>query len=254
MPWPDPLDPARYRGLREYAKRVRETTEYALFGMAPCGHDLLNQLFRVRGMENGLIDLIQNIDFAEAFLDRMTETITKAQKAFLDEVGDLIDIHFAADDLAGQNGPLISPKTFRELIKTRWARIIAAIKSKTKAKILFHSDGAIEEFIPDLIEIGIDIINPVQVSAKGMEPAKLKKKYGKNISFWGGGCDTQRVLPYGTPAQVQEEVKRRIKELAPGGGFVFSAVHNIQPFVPIENILEMFRSAKQFGVYPIRLD
>jgi len=254
MPWPDPLDPARYRGLREYAKRVRETTEYALFGMAPCGHDLLNQLFRVRGMENGLIDLIQNIDFAEAFLDRMTETIIKAQIAFLDEVGELMDIHFAADDLAGQNGPLISPKTFRELIKPRWGRIIATIKSKTKAKVFFHSDGAIEEFIPDLIEIGIDIINPVQVSAKGMDPAKLKKKYGKNISFWGGGCDTQRVLPYGTPAQVQEEVKRRIKELAPGGGFVFSAVHNIQPFVPIENILEMFRSAKQFGVYPIRLD
>lgn len=251
MPWPDPLDPARYEGLREYTKKLRETTEYALFGMAPCGHDLLNQLFRVRGMENGLIDLIQNVDFAEAFLDRMTETIIKAQTAFLNEVGDLIDVHFTADDLAGQNGPLISPRIFRRMIKPRWAKIISIIKSKTKAKVFFHSDGAIEEFIPDLIEIGVEILNPVQVSAKGMELSKLKKKYGKNITFWGGGCDTQSTLPYGTPSQVREEVRRHIQILAPGGGFVFSAVHNIQPYVPVENIIEMFTAANYFGVYPI---
>ena len=195
MPWPDAADPARYRGLREATFALRQRTSRALFGMAPCGHDLFNQLFRVRGMENGLMDLIAEPDFAEAFLDRLTDTIIQAQELFLAEVGDLIDIHFAADDLSGQAGPLISPALYRRMIKPRWAKILAAIKRRTKAKIFYHTCGATVEFIPDLIEIGVDILNPVQVSARGMETSELKKKFGPNLTFWGGGCDTQRVLP-----------------------------------------------------------
>jgi len=182
---------------------LRAGTDRALFGMAPCGHDLFNQLFRVRGMENGLMDLVAEPEFAEAFFDRLCNTICTAQKLFLSEVGDLIDVHFAADDLAGQSGPLMSPDLWRRLIKPRQARILATIKSHTKARIFYHSCGAVEAFIPDLIEIGVDILNPVQVSATGMDTAALKKKYGRKLSFWGGGCDTQAVLNRGTPEQVR---------------------------------------------------
>jgi len=246
MPWPDPADPARYRGLRERVQQLRMATARALVGMAPCGHDLFNQLLRVRGMAHGLMDLVAEPEFAEAFLERLTGTIITAQQCFLDEVGDLIDIHFTADDLSGQTSALISPALYRRMIKPRWARIIQAIKGRTKAKIFYHGCGAIEPFLPDLIEIGVDIINPVQVSAAGMEWAQLKKKYGKHLAFWGGGCDTQKVLPYGTTAEVRREVHRRIRDLAPGGGFVFNPVHNIQPLVPVENVVAMFQTAKEW--------
>jgi uroporphyrinogen decarboxylase len=251
MDWPDPADPARYRGLREQVQELRASSDKALFGMAPCGHDLFNQLLRVRGMQEGLIDLVANLDFVEAFLDRLTQTICTAQELFLNEVGDLIDIHFAADDLSGQVGPLISPRLYRRLIKPRQARILQAIRAKTQAKIFYHSCGAIDEFIPDLIEIGVEIINPVQVSARGMDSAGLKKKYGRNLSFWGGGCDTQAVLSRGSPQDVVQEVRRRIADLAPGGGFVFNPVHNIQPLVPAENIAAMFEAARIAGQYPL---
>jgi uroporphyrinogen decarboxylase len=151
MPWPDPADPARYRGLRARVLQLRAATDRALFGMAPCGHDLFNQILRVRGMENGLMDLVAEPEFAEAFLDRLTDTIIIAQQCFLNEVGDLIDIHFTADDLTGQNSSLISPSLYRRMIKPRWARILRAIKDLTRAKIFYHGCGAIEPFLPDLI-------------------------------------------------------------------------------------------------------
>lgn len=251
IPWPDATDPVRYRGLRQQVLTLRSSTDRALFGMAPCGHDLFNQLLRVRGMEAGLIDLLANQDFVEAFFDRLTDTICTAQDLFLSEVGDLIDIHFTADDLAGQTGPLISPSLYRRVIKPRWARIIQTIKAKTRARIFYHSCGAIESLLPDLIEIGVDIINPVQVSAARMDTAGLKKKYGKHLSFWGGGCDTQHILNLGTPEMVREEVRRRITDLAPGGGFIFNPVHNIQPLIPVENVTALFQAAHDFGKYPI---
>lgn len=251
MSWPDPADPARYRGLRERVTELRASTDRALFGMAPCGHDLFNQLLRVRGMEEGLVDLVANVEFAEAFLERLTATIVTAQELFLAEVGDLIDVHFAADDLAGQSGPLVSPATWRKLVKPRQARIIAAIKARTRAPVFYHSCGAVSEFIPDLIEIGVDILNPVQVAAAGMDTRELKRRFGSRLSFWGGGVDTQKVLPYGTGAEVRAEVRRRIADLAPGGGFVFNPVHNIQPGVPAANIAEAYAAALRFGTYPL---
>ncbi len=251
MPWPDPADPARYRGLRERVKLLRASTERALFGFAPCGHDLLNQLFRVRGMEEGLRDLVADVEFAEAFLDRLAATIVTAQQRYLAEVGDLIDVHFAADDLAGQSGPLVSPATWRKLVKPRQARIMAAIRARTRAPVFYHSCGAIREFLPDLVEIGVDIVNPVQVAAAGMDTRELKRMFGTRLSFWGGGVDTQRVLPYGTRAEVRAEVERRIADLAPGGGFVFNPVHNIQPGVPVDNIVEAYAAARRAGTYPL---
>lgn len=252
MDWPDPADPARYAGLRAQVQALRSSTDRALFGIAPCGHDLFNQLLRVRGMEAGLVDMLANPEFVEAFLDRLTDTICTAQQLYLDQVGDLIDIHFAADDLSGQLRPLISPALYRRLIKPRWARITAAIRARTSAKLFYHSCGALEPFLPDLIDLGIEIINPVQVSAAGMNTAELKKKYGKHLSFWGGGCDTQKVLNMGTPEAVRQETRRRIADLAPGGGFIFNPVHNIQPLVPVENVAALFQAARDFGKYPIQ--
>ena len=252
MPWPDPADPSRYAGLREATLKLRQETDYALFGMAPCGHDLFNQLFRVRGMEDGMMDLILHTEFVEAFLDRLTETIVQAQTSFLDAVGDLIDVHFAADDLSGQSGPLISPTVYRRIIKPRQARIMEAIKAKTDAKIFYHSCGAVGTFIPDLIEVGVDILNPVQVAAAGMDTAELKRVYGKELSFWGGGCDTQRVLTRGTAQEIRDEVRHRLRDLAPGGGFVFNPVHNIQPLVSPASVVTMFEAAREFGRYPLR--
>ncbi len=252
MPWPDPADPGRYRGLRDRVKSLRDGTNRALVGMAPCGHDLFNQLFRVRGMENGLMDLLTEEEFVCAFLDRLCDTICTAQTLFLTEVGDLIDVQFAADDLAGQTGPLVAPDLWRRLIKPRQARILATIKAHTRAPVLYHTCGAVTEFLDDLIEIGVDILNPVQVSATGMDTAQLKKRFGKRLSFWGGGCDTQNVLNRGTPDQVRAEVRRRIRDLAPGGGFVFNPVHNIQAGVPVENMIAMFDTAREAGRYPVR--
>jgi len=137
------------------------------------------------------------------------------------------------------------------MIKPYQARILAAIKARTRAKIFYHGCGAMQEFLPDLIEIGVDIFDPVQVSAAGMDTAGLKKKYGRNLAFWGGGCDTRRVLNLGRPEQVRAEVRRRIADLAPGGGFVFSPVHNIQPQVAPANIVAMFEEAQSYGKYPI---
>ena len=251
MAWPDAANPGRYRGLRERVTKLRAGTDRALFGMAPCGHDLFNQLFRVRGMENGLMDLVAEPDFVEGFFDRLTETICTAQTLFLKEVGDLIDVHFAADDLAGQSGPLVAPELWRRLIKPRQARIVQAIKAHTRAPVFYHSCGAVTEFLDDLIEIGVDILNPVQVSATGMDTAQLKQRFGNRLSFWGGGCDTQTVLARGTPAEVRQEVRRRIRDLAPGGGFVFNPVHNIQPLVPAANVAALFEAALEFGHYPI---
>lgn len=251
MPWPDPSDPGRYRGLRARVESLRASTDKALFGMAPCGHDMFNQIFRVRGMENGLMDLLAEPDFAEAFFDRLTDTICTAQRLYLAEVGDLIDVHFAADDLSGQNGPLVSPDLYRSLVKPYQAKILATIRQHTKAPIFYHTCGAVTEFLPDLIEMGVGILNPVQVAAAGMDTAVLKKRFGKALSFWGGGCDTQNVLPYGTPEEVRAEVRRRIRDLAPGGGFVFNPVHNIQAGVPVANVVAMFDAAIEFGRYPI---
>ena len=247
MAWPDPANPGRYDHLRERVQRLRADSDQALFGMAPCGHDLFNQLFRVRGMENGLMDLVAEREFAEAFLDRLCDTICIAQTRFLTEVGDLIDVHFAADDLAGQQCPLVAPALWRSLIKPRQARIIATIKAHTKAPVFYHTCGAVTDFLDELIDIGVDILNPVQVSAKGMDSAALKKRYGKRLAFWGGGCDTQDILPFGTPAAVRAEVRRRIADLSPGGGFVFNPVHNIQANVPPENIVAMFDEARRYG-------
>jgi uroporphyrinogen decarboxylase len=167
----------------------------------------------------------------------------------LEILGDTADVVQEADDFAGQHGLLISPRTYRNLVKPRHKELFDFIHKRTKAKVFFHSCGSVRPVIPDLIEIGVDILNPVQVSAAGMDSAELKREYGKDLTFWGGGIDTQNVLGTGTPQQVREEVRRRVEDLMPGGGFVFAAVHNIQGNVPPENIVAMWEALQEYGVY-----
>jgi uroporphyrinogen decarboxylase len=155
------------------------------------------------------------------------------------------------DDIAGQDGPLISPQMLKEFVDPMHKKLFSYIRKKAQndVHILYHSCGAVKELIPMLIEEGISALNPVQISAKGMDLEELKKEFGQDITFWGGGVDTQEILPNGTPEDVEEATKRSIDVLAPGGGFVFASVHNIQADVPTENFMAMWKTLKEYGVY-----
>jgi len=249
--WPNPDDPSRYEGLREQARALHERTPYALVGTCELGSDILARPQWIRGYAASMLDLAADPDFAEAFLERLTQIAVRAWSRFLEEVGEYLDVAAFYDDLGMQDRPLISPAMYRRLVKPRHARIIEAIKARTKAKVFMHSCGAISEFIPDIIEIGVDILNPVQVSAAGMsDTADLKRRYGRHLTFWGGACDSQQVLPFGTLAEVREETQRRIADLAPGGGFVFAPIHNIQDDISGEKTLALYRTALEHGRYP----
>jgi uroporphyrinogen decarboxylase len=158
-------------------------------------------------------------------------------------VGEHIDIFAFKDDLGTQTGPLISPAMFRRIFKPRMRRYLDAVRRRTKARVWFHSCGSAYFAIPDLLDLGIEILNPIQVAAKHMDPVRLKREFGRNLSFWGG-VDTQRVLPFGTPGEVAAEVRQRIAELGTGGGYVLASVHNIEADVPAENLLTMCQTAQ----------
>ena len=249
MDWPDPDDPGRMKGVKKEAERLYNETDYAIVGSPLFGGGIFEHPARVRGMEEFLMSTVSNKKFAEAIMEKFTQIYIKATENFLKEVGEYIDVFAYWDDVGMQNGPMIRPNFYRKYVKPRQKRLFEVIKKHSDAKIFLHSCGASSQFIPDFIDIGVDILNPIQVSAKGMDTKKLKKEYGQDITFWGGGVDTQNVLPFGSREDVSEEVKRRINELAAGGGFVFAAVHNIQNMVPAENIIEMFDTLKQNWVY-----
>jgi len=247
-PLPDPLDPARFVGLREAAIHVRDVEGRAVvFGNISAG--IFEVLTWMRGYADAYADWGSSSPAALKLMDRVLQLqLTYWEKA-LSLVGDLIDVAQIADDIAGQNGPLISPRSYRKLLKPLHKELCDFIHARTNAKIFMHSCGAIRTFIPDFIEVGVDIINPVQVSAAGMDSAELKRDFGKDIVFWGGGVDTQRVLGTGTPQAVREEVKRRLDDFMPGGGFIFNTVHNIQGNVPAENMVAMWETVQESGRY-----
>lgn len=247
--FPDPVNPGRFVGMADQAmKYCREQKAYIL-GSNTAG--MFAMALRLRGFENFYVDMVVNQKYAEYLLDKIMEVKWRYWEKALEEVGENVLIIYEADDLCGQNGCLISPQLYRKLIKSRHTQLFNLIKQKAKGKvyIFYHCCGAVKELIPDLIESGIDILNPVQVSAQGMDTKELKRLFGKDITFWGGGVDTQDILPHGTPQQVREEVKRRIDDLAPGGGFVFATVHNIQPDVPPENIMAMWETLWEYSKY-----
>ena len=249
--WPDWPD-EELEMLRQLAKGLYEQTHYAIVGTH--GGGLFQNGHGLRGWEQWMLDLAGNPDMAEAILDKMLEQNIRTMNAYLDAVGDYIQVVKVGDDLGTQTGPLMSLAMFRRLFKPRYREFYQFIKKRRpNVYIYLHSCGAMSQFIPDLIECGVDILNPVQISAAAMDPARLKAEYGDKLTFWGGGVDTQGTLPFGTPDQVREEVRRLIGIMAPGGGFVWGTVHNIQANVPVANIAAAFGSVRENRRYPIRV-
>jgi len=247
-PFPKGDNPGRFAGLRQRALTLRNETPYAVVS-GICGV-VYEICWYMRGLERWLMDTLQQPEFCEALLDRTLNFWLDFLRGFLDEVGDLVDVIMIGDDLTGQKGPLFRPDFYRRIVKPRQKRLVQYIRSRTKAKIWYHTCGACTEYIPDLLDNGIDILNPVQISAAGMNPARLKAQFGDRLVFWGGAIDTQHVLPTAPPETVREHVRRNVAIWKPGGGYVFSNVHNLQAAVPPENIVALFDAAYESGFYP----
>lgn len=244
--WPDPYSERRLFGLED---RIEEFgSEYCLIleGSRECIFGLSSWL---RGHEQFYMDLVINQKFAEILMDKLLDYQKKLLGFIIKKIGKKIDIIKIADDLGSQNALLISPELYRKLIKPRHAELCRFIKNQCDSRILLHTDGAVRDIIPDFIEIGIDILNPIQTSAKGMDPIQLKKDFGKKIIFWGGGIETQSTLSFGTPEEVEEDVKKKIEIFKKGGGYIFAQIHNIQPEVPIDNILAMYKAFHKYSKY-----
>ncbi len=234
-----------YEEQAEKAKELRENTDYLLVGFF--GGHILQAGQSLRGWEQFLVDLLMNKKFAHALMDKLTEGHIKRFAHYAATVGKYVDVIHFEDDLGMQDRPLLKPSLYREMVKPYQQRLFSFAKSRCEAYILLHTDGAVAPFIPDFIEMGVDAVNPIQVSAAGMNPLKLKQEYGNDITFWGAGCESQSILPFGTTQEIADEVKRRIDELAPGGGFVFCPIHNVQAEVPVENVVAMFETALEYG-------
>jgi uroporphyrinogen decarboxylase len=243
---PDHLDES-YEELAGLARALHEETDYLVVGFF--GGHIFQAAQSLRGWQAFLVDLLANGAFAEALLDRLTEANVRRFEHFARTVGRYAHVVHFEDDLGMQDRPLLRPELYRRMVKPYHARLFRFAKVNCDAYLLLHTDGAVAPLIPDFIEMGVDALNPIQVSAAGMDPRDLKREFGKELTFWGGGCDSQSVLPFGTPGQVADEVKRRIDDLAPAGGFIFSPIHNIQAGVPVENVLALFGTAREHGVY-----
>ncbi|MBI5966438.1 MAG: hypothetical protein HY882_01085 [Deltaproteobacteria bacterium] len=250
FPWPDPNEPSRFEGLREKAKQLFTRTDYALVADGITGVGVFDMSWHLRGMENIFLDMIINPGFTEALFQRLTDYYVTVYRNYMQAVGEYIHMVIYYEDLSGQDGPLMSPDLYRKFIKPCHRRIFQAIKEYTAAKLCVHTCGSIYAFLDDYVELGVDVLNPVQISARDMDPHRLKQKYGSALTFHGA-IDTQRFLPRATPVQVQEEVRRMIIILGSGGGYLFTSCHSIQPDVPPENIVALFSAAVEHGRYPL---
>jgi len=247
-PWPNTADPQRIAGLRDQALAYREKGKAVMIKGVLAGIFEMSQ--RIRGMERLLTDMATDELLSCAIFDKMLELTLAFWEMALPQLADVLDVISIGDDYGTQISQIISPRMFRNLIKPRQKVLFQRIKQLAPHTSLFlHSCGNVLPLLPDFIELGVDILNPVQVRATGMDPVALKRDFGTDIVFWGGGVDTQDVLPHGTPEEVKEDVRRNIEVLAPGGGFVFNTVHNIQADVPPGNIMAMWEVLQQYGAY-----
>jgi uroporphyrinogen decarboxylase len=246
--WPDMSDPSRVAHVREAAKKLADENEYAILA-TPWLLFPFERAHAMQGMEPYLMNMAMDADFARAFLEKIATYCKQLMGTFLEELGDNVDIIKIGDDLGIQQGLMISPKMYREIIRPVHEDFISFIKSRTKAKIMFHSCGDVGPLIGDFIEMGIDILNPIQTSTGSMSDLPdIKKRYGKNIAFCGG-IDSHRILPFGSPAEVRQEVKRVMEILGPGGGCMIGPVHTVMNDVPPENVLAMVDAVEEFGYY-----
>ena len=248
-PWPDTDDPHRYEGIRAAAERVQRDEQRATVfrGVATGIFQLASWM---RGHEQFFMDMLVDPPLANALLEKALEIKLAGWAHIFEVAGDCVDITYDSDDYGTQISMILSPDLWRELIKPRLTRLHEFIHGHSNARVFYHTCGAVKPIIPDLIETGVDILNPVQISAVDMDTADLKREFGRDLTFWGGTIDAQHVLPTGTPAQIKAAVRERMADLMPGGGFVFSSVHNIQADVPGENVLAMWDALREFGGYP----
>ncbi len=246
FPWPDSADNYDFQSLREPTRKLYEQGEYALVGSLGSPGNIFEQAWYLRGLSEFMKDLIKNKDFAHAVMRRILDIRKRNVELYLNEVGEFIDVVQLADDMASQDNLLISPKHYREIVKPYQLELCQHVKSLTNAKIYFHSCGSISPLLDELIEIGVEILNPVQVSAANMDTQDLKKRYGKKLSFWGA-IDTFEVLPNGSASDVQAEVHKRICDLGKSGGYVMGPVHNICSDVPPENVVAMYEAGLKYG-------
>jgi uroporphyrinogen decarboxylase len=245
--WPL-LPPQFLTELRAEAKRLSEETDYAIMG--GFGGAFLEEGQSLRGWENFMCDLAGDPPFATAILDRLLDHHLKNAELYLEAVGDYIHLIQMGGDLGTQQGPQMRPETYYKLIQPRqkalWSRIH---ELAPHVAVFLHSCGAISDLIPGIIDAGCAVLNPVQISAVGMAPERLSAEFGDQICFWGGGCDTQTILPGASPEEVYRHTRRNVEIFKPGGRFVFCQVHNIQADVPPENIIAMFDAVRDAGSY-----
>jgi len=253
--WPQAYLPERIKGLRALAQRYQAEGKIVMLKGLCAGLFEMGQ--RIRGMENFLCDLMVDREKAVLLLDKILELKKQFWIMALEDLGDLVDIVVEVDDYGTQDSQLISHEIFTDLIAPRLYELIRFLKTTLAQKkkptekgyVFFHSCGNIRPFLPDFINMGMDIINPIHINAAGMNPDKLKADFGHEITFWGGGVDTQNVLPFGSPKKVKEDVKRNLETLMPDGGYVFASIHNIQADVPPANIIAMWEALQEYGQY-----
>jgi uroporphyrinogen decarboxylase len=242
-PWPDPDDPGFLRGVKERVRWIRAQTDCAVVLALPAPFVHISQY--LRGFEDWFCDCAADMPRLEVLFDAVLEVTLQLSRNLLREVGQEIDVMFFADDLGAQHGLIISRDLYLKHIKPRHRKFVHALRDLSPAVIAFHSCGAVAELIEDFIDIGVQCLNPVQTSAAGMVPAELKRKYRGRMAFWGG-TDSQHTVPRGTPEEVRRMVENLIEDLGEGGGLIFANGHNIQPDVPVENVLAMFEHARAY--------
>ncbi len=238
------------REVEKQAKFLFEETDYAIMG--GFGGNILEYGQELRGWSKFMMDLAVEKNFAADLMDKMVEVHLRNLEGYLQAVGNFIQIIQMGDDLGTQNAAQMSPKMYREMIKPRHKKVYQYVKEHSGLYLFLHTCGSVYDLIPDLIDAGVEILNPVQTSAAKMDPAALKAEFGDRLTFWGGGTDTQHILPDGSPEQVRENVKEMFKIFAPGGGFVFTQVHNVQANVPPENVVAAYETAKKYRNYPVK--
>ena len=249
-PWPNLASPSRFVGMAERAKAVQDAG-YASVVM--CGVNLFEQAYLMRGLDTILMDIAADQEFFTALIEKLKHVVLPCLDAMLREVGSYTNVLITGDDLGMTGGTMMSAQSYRRLLKPHHAEYFGTIKKQLDGKIFFHSCGNVYTLLGDLADVGVDLLNPVQVSAGEMgDTARLKREFGDRLSFCGA-IDTQRVLPLGTTDDVRAEVRRRIRDLAPGGGYIVASVHCIQPDVPPENIVAMCDEVMKAGRYPLRV-
>ncbi len=246
--FPDPTDPSRFRGLRDKARTLHQTTDFALVAGSMICFDYIRWI--LRGLEDSVADLYEEPRLAGYLLDAIVDWMTAFGGALLDAMGDVIEFFWVGDDWGAQTSPFYSPEMFRSVFKPRVARLISSLKRHTRAKCAYHCCGSVTWAMNDLIEAGVDILHPLQPNAAGNGDSRaIKAEFGSRLSFHGG--TNNQGLFHGELAAMRVDTLERLAALAPGGGYIFSSGHNIQANMPPENVLSLFEIGRDYGGYPI---